>query len=89
MINGSSIIIVDEIVSVVLSNKLEIFQRKQSSQKCKTTMESLNEHEWRKVYRGFLNYAKLRVSRQIFLHEVNNLVHLFVRKLACTGFQYT
>ena len=29
--------------------------------------------------------SKIRVSRQIDLHGVNNLTHLFVRKLACAG----
>ena len=43
-------------------------------------MESLSEQPF---CRSFSNYAKIRVSRQIDLHGVNNLVHLLVRKLAC------
>ena len=46
-------------------------------------MESLSEQP---VYRGFSNYAKIRNSRQVDLHGVNNLVHLLVRKPAYAGF---
>ena len=52
-------------------------------QKRKTTNESMGEQP---LSSGFSNYAKIRISRQIELHGVNNLVHLLVRKLACAGF---
>ena len=35
---------------------------------------------------GFSNYAKIRVSRQIDLHGVNNLVHLLVKNLHALDF---
>ena len=51
-------------------------------------MESMGEQPVRsKRFIAVLeSYAKIRVSRQIDLHGVNNLVHLLVRKLACAGF---
>ena len=62
---------------------LLFYQIRYSRENAKQQMESLSEEP---VYRGFSNYAKIRVSRQIDLHGVNNLVHLLVRKLACAGF---
>ena len=78
-------------ITVVLSNI--IFQRKQASllwilevQNNKCQMERMTELERFAV----LNYAKIRVSRQIHLHRVTticfNLVQLLFRKLACAGF---
>ena len=57
-------------------------------QNAKQQMESMSEQpvSSKRFIAVFKNNAKIRVSRLIDFHGVNNLVHLLVRKLACAGF---
>ena len=79
-LSGSSIINVDETVTVVLSNK--IFQRKQSSRFWILEMQNNNwkngTHDWLRLC-GFSNYVKIRVSSRntLTLHRVTAIWLIF------------
>ena len=79
------------LATIVLSDKILIFHRKQSSRfwilEAQNNMPNGMHDRTRKVYYVFAVFEIMQKSeyRDKYISN-NNLVHLLFRKLACTGF---